>query len=103
MYDRGVQKESKNWLVVTYLLFQFLVVLIMFFIEISEPGQIDQEWGTIRFCGYAKAAVTLLKYSPQVRLNYRRKSTVGFSITNVLLDFSGGLLSFMQIIVQTVI
>jgi hypothetical protein len=29
-------------------------------------------------------------------MNYRRKSTLGWSIGNVLLDFSGGLLSIVQ-------
>ena len=31
-------------------------------------------------------------------MNYRRKSTVGWNIQNVLLDLSGGLLSLTQII-----
>ena len=29
-------------------------------------------------------------------MNYTRKSTIGWSITNVLLDFLGGFLSIMQ-------
>jgi len=29
-------------------------------------------------------------------MNYRRKSTVGWSIGNVLLDFTGGALSILQ-------
>jgi cystinosin len=32
-----------------------------------------------------------------VYLNYTRKSTVGFSVANVVLDLTGGLLSFLQI------
>ena len=46
--------------------------------------------------GYAKAAITFVKYVPQVILNYRRKSTVGWSLANVLLDFTGGSLSLLQ-------
>jgi hypothetical protein len=37
-----------------------------------------------------------VKYIPQVVLNQRRQSTVGWSIWNVLLDFTGGTLSLVQ-------
>ncbi len=47
-------------------------------------------------CSYAKLLITLVKYVPQAVMNYRRKSTMGWSIGNVLLDFSGGILSITQ-------
>lgn len=34
-------------------------------------------------------------------MNYRRQSTEGWSIGNVLLDFSGGILSILQMITQS--
>ncbi|KAI5856960.1 L-cystine transporter [Tricharina praecox] len=48
-----------------------------------------------------KLAISLLKYTPQFRLNYLRKSTVGWSIENILLDFSGGLLSLLQLLLDS--
>lgn len=51
-------------------------------------------------CGYIKLAITLIKYVPQAVMNYRRKSTVGWSIGNILLDFTGGLLSMLQMILN---
>ncbi|KAJ1461668.1 hypothetical protein M885DRAFT_457016 [Pelagophyceae sp. CCMP2097] len=45
-----------------------------------------------------KLAVTLSKYLPQAQLNFARKSTVGWSIGNVLLDFAGGALSVAQLV-----
>lgn len=33
-------------------------------------------------------------------MNYRRKSTVGWSIGNVLLDFVGGMLSMLQMMLN---
>jgi len=50
----------------------------------------------IDYLGYGKAAISFIKYTPQAYLNWRRKSTVGWSITNILLDFTGGSLSFLQ-------
>ena len=48
------------------------------------------------YCSYVKLAVTLIKYVPQAYMNYSRQSTVGYSIAGVLLDFTGGLLSILQ-------
>jgi len=45
-----------------------------------------------------KLAISFVKYCPQVFLNFRRKSTIGWNIWNVLLDFTGGLLSVAQLI-----
>lgn len=45
--------------------------------------------------GYEKVCISFFKYIPQVYLNYSNKSTVGWSIYNVLMDFFGGFFSFM--------
>ncbi|CAD5216465.1 unnamed protein product [Bursaphelenchus xylophilus] len=49
---------------------------------------------------YIKLAVTCSKYIPQAILNFRRKSTVGWSIGNILLDFTGGSMDIMQMILS---
>lgn len=36
----------------------------------------------------------------QALMNYRRKSTTGWSIGNILLDFTGGILSMLQMILN---
>jgi hypothetical protein len=43
----------------------------------------------VYICSYIKLGITLVKYVPQAYMNYRRKSTMGWSIGNVLLDFTG--------------
>jgi len=35
-------------------------------------------------------------------MNFLRKSTDGFSIGNVLLDFSGGIFNYSQMVVQSI-
>jgi PQ loop repeat. len=35
----------------------------------------------------------------QAYMNFKRKSTVGWSIGNVLLDFAGGLFSLLQMLI----
>lgn len=63
IYDRGKQ-EKVNWWVVTLLIFEFLVVSIIFIVEVIKPNAIDQNAATIRMCGYCKALITLVKYMP---------------------------------------
>jgi hypothetical protein len=42
--------------------------------------------------------ITLLKYVPQAYMNFKRKSTYGWSIGTVLFDLIGGLLSLLQML-----
>jgi len=50
--------------------------------------------------GYIKLVATLVKYMPQVFVNYRRQSTEGWSIWQVLLDITGGILSMVQLVID---
>ncbi|KAL4782836.1 PQ loop repeat-domain-containing protein [Aspergillus varians] len=48
-----------------------------------------------------KVSLTAINYTPQAWMNYRRQSTAGFSIIAILLDFTGGLLSIIQLLIDT--
>lgn len=50
---------------------------------------------------YVKLVVTVVKYIPQAWLNYKRKSTSGWSIDQILLDFAGGVLSISQLLIDS--
>ena len=45
---------------------------------------------------FVKVVISLVKYIPQVILNYNRRSTAGWNIWNIILDFTGGTLSVAQ-------
>ena len=51
--------------------------------------------------GYVKLVVTVSKYVPQAWANYQRKSTAGWSIDQILLDFIGGVLSVAQLVIDS--
>jgi cystinosin len=51
--------------------------------------------------GYVKLICTMIKYMPQVWVNYKRKSTVGWSINQILLDLVGGILSLAQLVIDS--
>ena len=48
--------------------------------------------------GNFKIFISLIKYIPQVLLNIQRRSTKGWSIWNIILDATGGLLSDFQLV-----
>lgn len=48
-----------------------------------------------------KLVCTVVKYIPQVWVNYKRQSTVGWSIYPILLDISGGTLSISQLVLDS--
>lgn len=50
--------------------------------------------------GYVKLICTFFKYIPQVVVNFNRKSTVGWSIEQILFDITGGVLSLIQLVID---
>lgn len=57
---------------------------------------------SVSMMGYFKLSISFLKYLPQFYWNYKRKSTVGWSIANIILDLTGGLLSFLQMALEAI-
>ncbi len=81
-------------------------VLVVIFIVLGSPDRDDtgaaarHAWvwlDAIYAISYVKLVVTLIKYTPQVLYNIRNKSTEGWSIVQILLDFAGGILSIGQL------
>ncbi|XP_070688576.1 cystinosin [Pempheris klunzingeri] len=96
VYERGGQKVSCTALLL--LLIGWTFALVSLFLAVAK--QIS--WLVyLYYFSYIKLAVTLVKYVPQVYMNYKRQSTDGWSIGNVLLDFTGGILSILQMILQS--
>ncbi|GAB1314047.1 Lysosomal cystine transporter [Madurella fahalii] len=79
-------------------------VVVVIFVVLGSPERDSthlavSSWvwlDAIYAISYVKLLVTLIKYTPQVIVNYRNRSTRGWSILQILLDFSGGILSIAQ-------
>lgn len=91
IYERGNQKNSKIALGIIAAI--WVSIFINLFLTV---GSVTNWLWFVYWFSYMKLLITLLKYIPQAYMNFSRKSTVGWSIGNVLLDFSGGVLSFLQ-------
>ncbi|KAK0549322.1 hypothetical protein OC844_006884 [Tilletia horrida] len=60
------------------------------------------EWiDFVQILSTIKLIITFIKYLPQMMLNYRRKSTLGWSIENIWLDFTGGIFSLIQLFIDS--
>jgi len=94
-YERGNQRISTT---ARSILAAFLLILI------TSLGLVlfdYMQWLDFLYnCSYIKLTITLIKYIPQAFMNYQRKSTVGWSIGNVFLDFTGGVLSMGQMLLN---
>ncbi|KAF2655033.1 L-cystine transporter-like protein [Lophiostoma macrostomum CBS 122681] len=51
--------------------------------------------------GYVKLITVFIKYIPQVYVNFKRKSTIGWSIYPMLMDFFGGIASLAQLVIDS--
>lgn len=93
MFEKANQAVSKGcWAILGVIAIFVTVILILAFTHVLP-------WlDFLQYCSYVKLGITLIKYMPQAYMNYRRKSTVGWSIGNVLLDFTGGSFSILQMI-----
>jgi cystinosin len=81
-----------------------LATILMVRTRGSQEGDDLSRWAwidTIYALGYVKIIAPIVKYCPQVHLNFRRKSTVGWSIGQILLDFIGGILSLLQLVIDS--
>ena len=96
-------RPSRAILGVIYCSLLFIAVVVTIVMASPNHGSTDDlavtSWvwlDVIYAVSYVKLVVTLIKYTPQVLFNYRNRSTKGWSILMILLDFSGGILSIAQ-------
>lgn len=93
IFERAEQRVSYTARILLAVLF-VCVILFGGLVQYKKIHWLD----FLYYCSYIKLFITLIKYMPQAYMNYRRKSTSGWSIGNVLLDFAGGWLSILQML-----
>ncbi|KAL3624303.1 hypothetical protein CASFOL_033119 [Castilleja foliolosa] len=95
VYERGTQKFSKIYTAINVLFVLSAAVCVC----IAIPSR---SWFWLVSCfNTIQVIMTIIKYIPQVVFNFKRKSTSGFSIGMVLLDFLGGVANNVQMLMQS--
>jgi cystinosin len=100
IYDRGGQVLSR---LAKISMTGVIVLSAIYFFVVRGVNDGSGVWSTLTWLywlSYVKLMISVVKYMPQVAMNYRRKSTSGWNIYNVLLDFTGGSLSIAQLILD---
>ncbi|KAL2863920.1 putative L-cystine transporter [Aspergillus lucknowensis] len=80
------------------------VVVCIVLAKSSDGGYEPLTWAwidVIYALSYVKLVITVVKYVPQAWVNYKRKSTRGWSIVQILLDLTGGVLSLVQLVLDS--
>ncbi|XP_042378935.1 cystinosin homolog [Zingiber officinale] len=96
IYDRGNQKVSKACIGISIIVLLSALVCVI----LAWP---KHSWlWLISVFNAIQVTMTAIKYIPQAFMNFQRKSTVGWSIGNILLDLVGGLLNFAQMGIQSI-
>eukprot|EP00898_Chlorokybus_atmophyticus_P001184 jgi/Chlat1/2066/Chrsp17S02538 len=93
IYERGSQRVSRvagaisacAWALLGFALVQAVVF--------------DRWLWAVNTANYLQLFMTAIKYAPQAYMNYARKSTIGWSIGNILLDLTGAVFNFTQLFV----
>ncbi|XP_028895476.1 cystinosin homolog isoform X2 [Zeugodacus cucurbitae] len=94
LYERADQRVSR----IASCILAAIAIIVVVTLILAAVGVIY--WlDFLYYCSYIKLAM-IIKYVPQALMNYRRKSTIGWSIGNILLDFTGGMLSMLQMILN---
>ncbi|XP_015878979.2 cystinosin homolog [Ziziphus jujuba] len=96
IYERGPQKVSKITIAIVSAV--WLGAGVCVFIALPNHSWL---W-LISVFNSIQVFMTLIKYIPQAIMNFTRKSTDGFSIGNILLDFTGGIANYLQMAVQSI-
>jgi LCT (Lysosomal Cystine Transporter) family transporter len=98
IYDRGTQ-QLLSW--TARIIVTGCVIAIIVLTSLSLANVL--EWYFfLQSLGFIKLGMSTIKYVPQAWMNFRRKSTVGWSIGNIILDFSGGCLSILQMVIDSI-
>ncbi|KAL2853107.1 PQ loop repeat-domain-containing protein [Aspergillus pseudodeflectus] len=99
--------QRVSWPILGLFWGSFVAVAVVIFIVLAKSpdnGYEPLSWAwidVIYALSYVKLVITVVKYVPQAWVNYKRKSTRGWSIVQILLDLTGGVLSLVQLIIDS--
>lgn len=89
-------KTMANAYTIRFCQFAIFGAVILLISTLSSTSILD----VFYYLSAVKAVITIVKYIPQVILHMNNKSTMGWSLENVVLDLIGGLCSLSQSVVD---
>jgi len=95
-YKRDPNQILSATVIITLVIIISSTLISLFLTLIHQSTSLD----LLNFLASWKLFTSFVKYVPQANLNFRRKSTIGWSIENIILDATGGILSISQVILD---
>lgn len=100
-YDGFVPVRRRLSRPISVVLLGLLATTLVALAVAAARGAKPPDWlDFLYILSYMKLFITVTKGLPQAFLNYQRKSTSGWSIHNILCDFTGGLFSVLQLMMD---
>ncbi len=102
-WRHGRQLPHNSLLVCVFLFLLTICIYAWIVYRSDQQHRYKAPWtwlDLVQLLGYLKLFVTAIKYLPQAWANYVHQSTDGWSIENILLDFTGGSLSLVQLLMD---
>ncbi|KAI2633914.1 cystinosin [Xylaria nigripes] len=100
-FERAPGRNPSRFTIAVFTGCMFSVAVMIVVVATEGPdANVKNSWAwldVIYAVSYVKMVVTLVKYGPQLVFNMRNRSTQGWDIWQILLDFTGGLLSIAQL------
>ena len=90
IYKHSTRLARWTKILISSILTSLFLSFILYTLEFIKFHQI------LLFLSFYKILLTSIKYTPQLLLNFKKKSTEGWSIANSLLDLAGGVFSILQ-------
>ncbi len=97
IYERGNQRVS--WPARILVALALLAIAVVFSLSLFE---VVSWFFFLTFLGLVKLGCSFVKYCPQAFMNCKRRMTIGWSIGSILLDLTGGLLSVVQMFIDSI-
>ncbi|KAL7100551.1 hypothetical protein ACP275_08G004700 [Erythranthe tilingii] len=98
-YDSN-QRGSQKFLKTSICLVSIAMLAAAICVLIAIP---KHSWFWLVSCfNTIQVIMTVTMYFPQALLNFKRKTTSGFSVGNILLDFLGGITNAIQMVMQSI-
>ena len=97
----GGSKPSKTTIQISMTVLLFSILYMMgIYLQISPTHVTFLNF--LYLMATIKLVLSIMTYLPQLYLNYTRRSCVGFNLWNPILDCSGGVLSLLQLVLDSV-
>lgn len=96
IYPKGANRISFSGALIAFMILAQTIAYGL----LTGLGVVENQVNVWVFLGIGKVMISFLKYIFPFIYNCRRGNTIGWSILNIILDFTGGSFSFMQIVVD---